>query len=215
MPAVAGAQRGALTEAARFGLWAACDVYLDTALRAGLDLMPLEYVVVRWVLQELSESGDGDRGEGDASGANANAKANAKANARPVPGVIVVSEFSTIAVILNGALRANPWDGATCVTTLDKALSMDTGEQFARLARDAPYVDQRGTARWTRSVLDDFTATLDVGGARADESVSLEPVPSAIEGSAMGASGASATTGIREHSHGVPRPTRHQAGLAR
>lgn len=48
------------------------------------------------------------------------------------PGIVIASEFSAVASILNGALRVNPYDIQMTVTMMDKALTMDLQEREVR-----------------------------------------------------------------------------------
>ena len=203
----AGAIRGqgTLSLAQRLGLWAASDVFCDTSLRAGLDLMPIEYLLVRMhVLEEREKTVQAGGSDGGGSGASnsrgarsGSLRSSAIATAaggmhgsstslgstnsledastgsarlglakRKVcataggdgAGVIVLSEFSTMCNVLNGAVRTNPWSGSDVVNCLDGALTMASEDQRRRLARDEPYVSRRGTGRWFRSVLNDLEA---------------------------------------------------------
>ena len=240
----AGAIRGqgTLSLAQRLGLWAACDVFCDTSLRAGLDLMPIEYLLVRMHLLEERQkessassgtrspsgggvgSGSGGGGGGGGSGSGRGIRSGSRGGssgtlrgaaggsstgslgstssleaaetgsarlglAKRKPGgtaggagagVIVMSEFSTMCNVLNGAMRTNPWSGSDVVSSLDIALTMAPEEQRARLARDEPFVAHRGTGRWFRSVLNDLEAVFDsTNGTRKSKQAAAAAVAAA------------------------------------
>ena len=73
-----------------------------------------------------------------------------------VGGVVITSEFSAISSILNGALRVNPYDIQTAVTSIDKALSMSSQERESRRLRDIEFVSSCPSGTWTRNVLRDL-----------------------------------------------------------
>ncbi len=72
------------------------------------------------------------------------------------PGVVLASEFSTCASVLNGAIRINPFDLQRTAASLDQALTMDVAERMGRRDRDIPYITARPTAEWTYEVLNDM-----------------------------------------------------------
>jgi len=72
------------------------------------------------------------------------------------PGVVISSEFSVVSSVLNGALRVNPFDVQMTVTSIDKALTMDTKEKDGRRERDTAFVTSCSSSSWTRSVLNDL-----------------------------------------------------------
>lgn len=72
------------------------------------------------------------------------------------PGTVIASEFSAVSSILNGALRVNPFDIKMCVTSMDYALSMSSGERDARHGRDIDFVSTCPSGLWTRNVLRDL-----------------------------------------------------------
>ncbi len=72
------------------------------------------------------------------------------------PGVVLASEFSTCASVLNGAIRINPFDIQRTAAALDQALTMDFAEREGRRARDIPHITTRPKAEWTYEVLNDM-----------------------------------------------------------
>eukprot|EP00638_Chattonella_subsalsa_P000169 CAMPEP_0117747192 /NCGR_PEP_ID=MMETSP0947-20121206/8366_1 /TAXON_ID=44440 /ORGANISM="Chattonella subsalsa, Strain CCMP2191" /LENGTH=1015 /DNA_ID=CAMNT_0005564601 /DNA_START=124 /DNA_END=3171 /DNA_ORIENTATION=+ len=72
------------------------------------------------------------------------------------PGLVLASEFSACASLLNGALRINPFNIAGTATVLDQALSMDQMEKEGRRTRDLQFISARPSALWTRQILADM-----------------------------------------------------------
>jgi trehalose 6-phosphate synthase/phosphatase len=72
------------------------------------------------------------------------------------PGVTLISEFSAMSHILNGALRVNPYDIKLASTIIDKALSMSLEEKLSRRERDIHFVSTSPSGQWTRNVLRDL-----------------------------------------------------------
>lgn len=72
------------------------------------------------------------------------------------PGVVITSEFSAVASILNGALRVNPYDIQATKTTIDKALSMSAAEREGRRYRDIDFVSNSQSDKWVKNVLRDL-----------------------------------------------------------
>lgn len=72
------------------------------------------------------------------------------------PGVTLISEFSAMSHILNGALRINPYDIKLASTIIDKALSMSLEEKLSRRERDIHFVSTSPSGQWTRNVLRDL-----------------------------------------------------------
>ncbi|CAM9312632.1 unnamed protein product [Phaeothamnion confervicola] len=128
----------------RIALYRASDVFTVTAVREGLNLLPLEYIYARkdpWP-----------------------------------PGVVLASEFSACASLLNGAIRINPFDVQRVAAALDQALTMDTTERTGRRARDMPYISSRPSAEWTYQVLCDMWAMLrEQSVMHIEETTQLEP----------------------------------------
>jgi len=72
------------------------------------------------------------------------------------PGLVLASEFSATAALLNGALRLNPFDLPGTAAAFDAAMSMSENERARRHARDLPYVLSRPSGKWTREILQDM-----------------------------------------------------------
>uniref|UniRef100_A0A7S3NPG5 CBM20 domain-containing protein n=1 Tax=Aureoumbra lagunensis TaxID=44058 RepID=A0A7S3NPG5_9STRA len=72
------------------------------------------------------------------------------------PGLVLASEFSATASLLNGALRLNPFDLVSTAAAFDVAMTLSPKERAARHARDLPYVLSRPSGKWTREILQDM-----------------------------------------------------------
>ena len=72
------------------------------------------------------------------------------------PGVTLISEFSAMSSILNGAIRVNPYDVKLASTLIDKALLMSVEEKQSRRERDITFVSNSPSGQWTRNVLRDL-----------------------------------------------------------
>merc|ERR1712185_798653 len=90
----------------RLALFRMCDMYLNCAMRDGLNLLPFEYVLTKSSQQPPSD------------------------------GIAVLSEFVGCSHVLNGAMRVNPFNLEHVVEQLDLTLAMPPVERAARLAKD-------------------------------------------------------------------------------
>lgn len=73
-------------------------------------------------------------------------------------GLVICSEFSTCASLLNGSLKVNPFYALECADSLDKALQMGAREANSRRARDLSFVSSHPSALWTKNILGDLKA---------------------------------------------------------
>jgi trehalose-6-phosphatase len=71
-------------------------------------------------------------------------------------GVVVVSDMSACASLLNGSLKINPFTYRQVADALDKAVSMPALEADRRRNRDLPYVSKHNSSTWTKQVLTDL-----------------------------------------------------------
>eukprot|EP00548_Thalassiothrix_antarctica_P008912 CAMPEP_0194133568 /NCGR_PEP_ID=MMETSP0152-20130528/3683_1 /TAXON_ID=1049557 /ORGANISM="Thalassiothrix antarctica, Strain L6-D1" /LENGTH=1134 /DNA_ID=CAMNT_0038828897 /DNA_START=38 /DNA_END=3443 /DNA_ORIENTATION=+ len=85
------------------------------------------------------------------------------------PGVVIASEFSAVASILNGALRVNPYDIQMTITTIDKALTMDLQEREGRRYRDIDFVSTSPSDKWTKNVLRDLKDAIQMAGSESSQ----------------------------------------------
>jgi trehalose 6-phosphate synthase/phosphatase len=87
-----------------------------------------------------------------------------------VPGVVIASEFSAVASILNGALRVNPYDIQMTITTIDKALTMELQEREGRRYRDIDFVSTSPSDKWTKNVLRDLRDAMQMANSESQSS---------------------------------------------
>jgi trehalose 6-phosphate synthase/phosphatase len=112
----------------RLALLSVLDVYLNTATRDGLSLLPFEYVLAQ-------------TGQPAAAGAD---------------GMLVLSEFVGSAHVLNGAMRINPFNLEHVVEQVDHALAMPPDERAARLAKDHDFVAKNTMTSWLKVAVHDM-----------------------------------------------------------
>lgn len=113
----------------RLALWRASDCLLNTEVRCGLNLWPLEFVFAQKGLDS--------------------------------PGIVISSEFSAVANVLNGALRINPFDMKLTLSTIDKALTLSKDEREGRHLRDVEFVSSSSSAQWIKNILRDLKELID------------------------------------------------------
>ena len=74
----------------------------------------------------------------------------------PNPGVVVVSEFSTCAVLLNGSLKVNPFAPQSVADALEKALVLTKKDKELRRQRDLPFISSHPSGLWSAQVINDL-----------------------------------------------------------
>lgn len=119
-----------ISKSRRVGLYLAADVFLNSSIREGLNLYPLEYIYCR---------------QNQTSG-----------------GVVIVSEFSVCASVLNGAIKINPFNVRSTADTIAKALSMTPDECHSRSERDRQFLSTRNSGRWANQVLKDLRSQMKI-----------------------------------------------------
>jgi len=102
------------------------------------------------------------------------------------PGVVIVSEFSAVSSILNGALRVNPYDIPMSIATLDQALNMSIQEREGRRYRDIEFVSNSPSDQWVKNVLRDLKDATQhrASGSESNSNISTPyatPTPSSYE----------------------------------
>mmetsp|Transcript_11069 Transcript_11069/g.17059 ORF Transcript_11069/g.17059 Transcript_11069/m.17059 type:complete len:1126 (+) Transcript_11069:150-3527(+) len=93
------------------------------------------------------------------------------------PGVVIASEFSAVASILNGALRVNPYDIQLTITTIDKALTMDLQEREGRRYRDIDFVSTSPSDKWTKNVLRDLKDAIQMTNSDSSQTSTAANTP--------------------------------------
>ena len=71
-----------------------------------------------------------------AGAAGAAASTTTTVTTRASGGVVILSEFSAVSRVLNGALRVNPWKISEVVAAIDRAATMGAGEKRSRMTQD-------------------------------------------------------------------------------
>ena len=74
----------------------------------------------------------------------------------PDAGVVVVSEFSTCSVLLNGSLKVNPFAPQNVADALEKALVLSRKDKELRRQRDLPFISSHPSVLWTQQVINDL-----------------------------------------------------------
>ena len=72
------------------------------------------------------------------------------------PGVTIISEFSAMSSILNGAIRVNPFDVKLASGKLEQALATTTEMKVSRRDRDIHFISTSPSGQWTKNVLRDL-----------------------------------------------------------
>ena len=110
----------------RTALFKIGDIYLNTCVRQGLDLMPLEYCAIR-----------------------------AKENNMPC-GILAISEFASASRILPGAVVFNPFEADGVAKIIDRCLTMQGMETTLRAEQNTVWIQQNSTTSWAERVLTDL-----------------------------------------------------------
>jgi trehalose 6-phosphate synthase/phosphatase len=110
----------------RLALMRLTDVYLNCAMRDGLNLLPFEFVLTK------------------------------SSQEPPSDGIAILSEFVGCSHVLNGAMRINPFNLEHVVEQIDLALAMSPAERAARLAKDYTFVRSTSTATWLKVAVQDM-----------------------------------------------------------
>ena len=153
--------------AERLALFAAADVLLQTPLREGVSMFPMEFMLASaqthgFCAVAPDETEVPDVPDADSSLTTESAPEPTALAAdvlaldalpqQPVP-VLVLSEFSAHVTALSGALRVNPWRVDGIVDALVMALEMGREERDARFAADLVTVRRRTATRWAEHIL--------------------------------------------------------------
>lgn len=96
---------------------------------------------------------------------------------REKPGVVILSEFSASAFILNGAVRVNCYDIADIADRMDETARMSSKEKQARFARDVENISTMSTSRWAKHVISEVVTVLEDSNF-----LTIEPVLTSAHG---------------------------------
>lgn len=129
----------------RLGLFRAANVLLDTCVKAGLNLMPFEFIAAHYDDQEKEVEVASKR-----------------------HSVVIASEFSGCTRVLMGSLRVNPWNSNELITMCEKAISMDDSEKKDRAEANLDYAKQNSAMNYFENFLNDLRrAQKKEGGGRS------------------------------------------------
>ena len=149
----------------RASLLCVSDIFLDTSLKDGLNLVPFEYLAARdaWLKLEVAM---GDlaaisHADHDTPLANIPEDELGESSEEEIfgqgiltgckhTGRIVISEFTGSSQVLPGAIRVNPWHVDTILAALDESLMTPIGIAHQHFQRDVSYVASQSQVNWAR-----------------------------------------------------------------
>ena len=134
----------------RIVLWLTSDVFLLTPIKEGLNLFPLEFIYARDELYKRNELQSNDHS------INAQIDHTNHNHKNHINGVVIVSEFSCCASLLNGSLKVNPYYTLIVADTIHKALYMTSDESKQRRERDIGFITSHPSSLWTHEVISDL-----------------------------------------------------------
>jgi trehalose 6-phosphate synthase/phosphatase len=132
----------------RLALFRAGHVLLDTSVKAGLNLIPFEFIVAHHDDPEKQEN----------------------------RSLVIVSEFSGCSRVLLGSLRINPWSSAEVISACLRALSMATTERQERFEKNLSYTNEYSLATWFEDFTVDLRRARKKGVVRVMGFRELKPV---------------------------------------
>ena len=117
----------------RMALLRAADTVVVTAIRDGLNLLPLEYTIAHQdALTELGRKDGRKR------------------------GLCILSEFSSCTRVMRGALHVNPWKISEIANAYHQAVSIGEDERLRRISIASEFVTRVTTQRWALAVMLDL-----------------------------------------------------------
>jgi trehalose 6-phosphate synthase/phosphatase len=120
---------------ARIALFLAADALIVTAVRAGADQTPLEFVLVKRQQYEQEEL-------------------QPKKLRAGMGGAVILSEFCGCAAVLNNALRINPWKQEAVSAALEQLFDQDEETKRRRIFKDSiGFVEKVTASMWAGRLL--------------------------------------------------------------
>ena len=117
----------------RIALLRAADTVVVTAIRDGLNLLPLEYTIAHQdAMTELGKKDGRKR------------------------GLCILSEFSSCTRVMRGALHVNPWKISEIANAYLQAVSIGEDERLRRISIASEFVTRVTTQRWALAVMLDL-----------------------------------------------------------
>ena len=117
----------------RMALLRAADCVVVTAIRDGLNLLPLEFTIAHQ--DAMTESGRRDGRK---------------------RGMCILSEFSSCTRVMRGALHVNPWKISEIAYAFHQTLTMSEEERLRRISIASEFVTRVTTQRWALAVMLDL-----------------------------------------------------------
>jgi len=125
----------------RLALFRAADVLLDTCVKAGLNLMPFEFITAHY---------DDETTRPDKQ------------------STVIASEFSGCSRVLLGSLRVNPWDTTALVKECERAITMGAEERSELFRPNLLYVADSSPMDWFEDFLEDLRRARKKEGIRIE-----------------------------------------------
>lgn len=117
----------------RMALLRAADTVVVTAIRDGLNLLPLEYTIAHQdAMTELGKKDGRKR------------------------GLCILSEFSSCTRVMRGALHVNPWKISEIANAFHQAVNIGEDERLRRISIASEFVTRVTTQRWALAVMLDL-----------------------------------------------------------
>lgn len=117
----------------RMAILRAADTVVVTAIRDGLNLLPLEFTIAHQ--DAMTELGQKDMRK---------------------RGLCILSEFSSCTRVMRGALHVNPWKISEIANAFHQAVSMSEDERLRRISIASEFVTRVTTQRWALAVMLDL-----------------------------------------------------------
>jgi trehalose 6-phosphate synthase/phosphatase len=117
----------------RMALLRASDTVVVTAIRDGLNLLPLEFTIAHQ--DAMTEIGKKDGRK---------------------RGLCILSEFSSCTRVMRGALHINPWKISEIATAFHQAVNIGEDERLRRIGIASEFVTRVTTQRWALAVMLDL-----------------------------------------------------------
>jgi trehalose 6-phosphate synthase/phosphatase len=127
----------------RLSYFAAGDVLLNTAVRDGLNRLPMEFTLARVAFGKCVEKRGIPYEQIEGAGL-------------PSQNIIIISEFVSAARVMRGGLIINPWSDRGIQTSILRSLIMNPIERADRMRRNVEYSTRLTTANWATHVLYDL-----------------------------------------------------------
>jgi len=126
-------QESAMGLQQRMALLRAADTVVVTAIRDGLNLLPLEFTIAHQdAMTELGKKDGRKR------------------------GLCILSEFSSCTRVMRGALHVNPWKVSEIANAFNQAINIGEDERLRRISIASEFVTRVTTQRWALAVMLDL-----------------------------------------------------------